>query len=229
MKKHLVGATVAVASALYKNKKYDIPGAVNQANLGCGMVCVPGWINVDGSLTALLGSRSSTAWNKFLYSLAGSKAYYTFLEFNGTVRKAGFRFADLRRGVPLRDNSADVIFTSHFVEHIKKNDARKFLRDCYRALKPGGLMRIIVPDLDIAFAMFQEGKVEEMQDLFFYNAEHYDFSAHKYNYNFASMKRVLESIGFTNIQKKKFREGECPDIKSLDVYPEHSLYVECRK
>jgi predicted SAM-dependent methyltransferase len=55
---------------------------------------------------------------------------------------------DLRKGIPLSDNSSDFIYSSHLLEHFSKNDGFKFLRDCFRVLKPGGNIRIVVPDLE---------------------------------------------------------------------------------
>ena len=199
------------------------------ANLGCGLHCIPGWINIDGSLTALLGSRRFNFINKILYKLAGSSQFYSFDQFNKIIKECDLKFYNLRKGVPLGDGSADFIFISHFLEHIGKADGKNFLKECLRSLKKGGVLRIAVPDLDIAFEYYKRGEVEKMLDFFFYTSENWDFSAHKYSYNFDLLKQYLEEVGFSKIEKKSYQNGECPDIEFLDVYPEHSLYVECKK
>lgn len=55
---------------------------------------------------------------------------------------------DLRQGVPLPEASADFIYVSHCLEHFTRFDAENFLRQCTRALKPLGTLRISVPDLE---------------------------------------------------------------------------------
>ncbi|MDL2290752.1 glycosyltransferase, partial [Desulfovibrio sp. OttesenSCG-928-F20] len=55
---------------------------------------------------------------------------------------------DLRLGVPFADESVDVIYHSHVLEHFTRENAKKFLEDCFRTLRPGGLMRVVVPDLE---------------------------------------------------------------------------------
>jgi len=55
---------------------------------------------------------------------------------------------DLHQGVPFEDNSIDVVYHSHVLEHFARSDATFFLRECYRVLKPGGVIRIVVPDLE---------------------------------------------------------------------------------
>ena len=55
---------------------------------------------------------------------------------------------DLRKGIPRQDNSCDVVYHSHILEHFSKTDGASFIRECYRVLKPGGIIRIAVPDLE---------------------------------------------------------------------------------
>jgi len=53
---------------------------------------------------------------------------------------------DLSRGLPVNDDSVDLIYTSHFLEHLSYAEICATLRDCHRALKPGGTISLCVPD-----------------------------------------------------------------------------------
>lgn len=55
---------------------------------------------------------------------------------------------DLRQGIPFPDGSFDGVYHSHVLEHFPKNQAPAFLQECYRVLKPGGILRVAVPDLE---------------------------------------------------------------------------------
>lgn len=55
---------------------------------------------------------------------------------------------DLSRGIPLPGASCDVVYHSAVLEHMRRADAAAFLTECYRVLKPGGIMRVGVPDLE---------------------------------------------------------------------------------
>lgn len=46
---------------------------------------------------------------------------------------------------PFKDASVDAIFSSHFVEHLDGIERMKFFDECYRILKPGGVMRLMHP------------------------------------------------------------------------------------
>jgi predicted SAM-dependent methyltransferase len=55
---------------------------------------------------------------------------------------------NLSRGIPFADNSFDVAYHSHLLEHIRRADALPFLRECLRVLRPGGILRVATPDLE---------------------------------------------------------------------------------
>ena len=55
---------------------------------------------------------------------------------------------DLRRGIPFPDDQFDVLYHSHLLEHLPRGFALPFLRECYRAMKVGGIIRVVLPDLE---------------------------------------------------------------------------------
>jgi SAM-dependent methyltransferase len=65
-----------------------------------------------------------------------------------TATGPGVIAANLVKGVPFPDESFDVVYHSHLLEHFPKKDARNFLRECNRILRPGGVIRVVVPDLE---------------------------------------------------------------------------------
>ena len=68
----------------------------------------------------------------------------------------GVRAYDLRKGIPYPDAAFDVVYHSHLLEHFPKESAPVFLRECYRVLKPGGVIRIAVPDLETIVRLYLE-------------------------------------------------------------------------
>lgn len=55
---------------------------------------------------------------------------------------------DLRHGVPFPDGLFDAVYHSHVLEHMSRQGAPDFLRECLRVLRPGGILRVAVPDLE---------------------------------------------------------------------------------
>lgn len=56
--------------------------------------------------------------------------------------------ANLLNPLPFPDNHFDIVYSSHFIEHIPKSRIEKFMNECHRVLKPGGTIRIVVPDFE---------------------------------------------------------------------------------
>lgn len=55
---------------------------------------------------------------------------------------------DLNSGIPEGDATADVVYSSHLLEHFRHSRALDFVRECFRVLKDGGIIRVAVPDLE---------------------------------------------------------------------------------
>ena len=55
---------------------------------------------------------------------------------------------DITKGIPFADNSFDAVYHSHVFEHLKPDQGERLLKECFRVLAPGGVLRIVVPDLE---------------------------------------------------------------------------------
>ncbi len=198
-------------------------------NLGCGLTVCKGWFNIDGSLNALVASLPKTL-HPVMYKLTGAKRHFSKLEYCRLLGDHYFIHHDLSRGIPLKNDIADYVFSSHFLEHLYREDALRLLKECYRVLKKGGLIRISVPDLEFAVSLYSSGQKKRMLEKYFFvedNRSHY--ARHKYMYDFELLSIILVDIGFQNIQKQGFQSGEMPDLAALDNRPEDSLFIEARK
>ena len=55
---------------------------------------------------------------------------------------------NILKGLPFPNASADAIYHSHVLEHLPRQEGTEFVRECARVLKPGGIIRIVIPDLE---------------------------------------------------------------------------------
>ena len=58
------------------------------------------------------------------------------------------RIRDVRKGLPFSDETFDVVYHSHLLEHLPREAALPFIKECYRVLRRGGIIRVAVPDLE---------------------------------------------------------------------------------
>ena len=104
-------------------------------NLGCGSVRPNGWINTDSSLNANL--QRVPIIGKSMAKIISNVSYLS----------NNLTYMNLNNDWRFNDSSVDVVYASHLFEHLSLKSADLFLKNAYRCLKPGGVIRIVVPDL----------------------------------------------------------------------------------
>lgn len=63
---------------------------------------------------------------------------------------------DVSEGLPFEDESFDVVYHSHILEHFGREQAPLFLRECHRVLKHGGIIRVVTPNLEEICRLYLE-------------------------------------------------------------------------
>ena len=111
-------------------------------NLGCGnhLSDDPRVVNIDWSMN--LRIRHNPLLRPFAKILLGARPG------ESSTSEVNIRVHNLAKGIPFDTGSVDVAYHSHMLEHLDPPVARRFLLDVHRVLKPGGLHRVVVPDLE---------------------------------------------------------------------------------
>ena len=114
-------------------------------NIGCGQTPTQGWRNFDNSLSL------QVARIPFLVQVLGAVGLINEeqREFAALARTANIEYADATRRIPVPSACVDVLYSSHMLEHLDPEGARRFLAEVRRVLKPKGMVRIAVPDIQI--------------------------------------------------------------------------------
>lgn len=55
---------------------------------------------------------------------------------------------DVSKGLPFENNQFDAVYHSHVLEHLDPDRGRALISECQRVLRPGGIIRVVVPDLE---------------------------------------------------------------------------------
>jgi predicted SAM-dependent methyltransferase len=148
---------------------------------------------------------------------------------------------DMRERIPFDDNSAMMIYSEHFFEHLDyPNDAKHFLRECFRVLEHNGIFRVGVPDTLLPlldYAGVGDGWwLRACKSKEFWRPEwcktpmdHINYHSrqdteHRYAYDFETIESVLKETGFTEIEQCEF--DPALDTKSRE---RGTLYVAARK
>jgi len=111
-------------------------------NLGCGSkTCQnPNVLNIDWSVSLII--RKNFFLKILLSKFLSKERQNNFKKLSNNII-----VYDLQKGLPFENNSVDVVYHSHLLEHIDRYRVKDFLLEIFRVLKPDGVQRIVVPDL----------------------------------------------------------------------------------
>jgi predicted SAM-dependent methyltransferase len=84
----------------------------------------------------------------FLNLGCGSRFHPAWTNLDIQPSSAAVRRWDLQKELPFPNESFDVVYHSHVLEHFSKVDGLIFLKRCLRVLRRGGIIRVAVPDLE---------------------------------------------------------------------------------
>src|SRR5688572_23572221 len=101
-------------------------------NVGCGATPTAGWENLDNSVTVRLARLPGAV--EILSRLGVLNSEQS--RFAKVAMTDGVRWADVTRKIPYGDSSVDVVYSSHMLEHLDREEARRFLEEVLRVLRP---------------------------------------------------------------------------------------------
>lgn len=143
---------------------------------------------------------------------------------------------DLRKKVPFEDNSCSVIYSEHFLEHLEYPlKAQSFLTECYRVLKPGGMISLGVPDTEWPLQAYcgsgDASYFESAKELWHpkwcaTRREHINFHVrqnengqHKFAYDFETLEYILKKCHFGDVKRRNFDSNlDCKDRELGTLY-----------
>jgi len=149
---------------------------------------------------------------------------------------------------PFKDNVASFIFASHIIEHLTYRQAEDLLRESFRILAPGGVIRIATPDYLTAFTKYTQGKFAEwfkkimesektwpdknyptdllaLSEEFIYAGAPHPLG-HKSVWDIPTIIYFLKKVGCSEAFKSNYNDSAYPELKGIDNRSELSIYAE---
>lgn len=203
------------------------------------------WANFDASPTLLL---------QRLPLIGG-----TLHRMSGMAEKfpPSVRYGDITRGLPFEDGSVSAVYASHVLEHLSHEDFYAALEETHRMLRPGGVFRLIVPDLagraqryldghargdGAAAERFMRetllGRQSRPKSLKARAKALFGNEVHLWMWDEPSMRAALSAVGFGDIRLCKIGDADDPAFRSVerrnrffdeDLGGLPEVAMECRK
>lgn len=215
-----------------------VPSQIKKTNdptfiqYGCGWSAPQGWRNFDSSPTLrferlpIIGSLYRKNENRF---------------------PTNVEYGDIVRGLPVRDGSVDGVYCSHVLEHLALSDFRVALQNTYKVLRPGGIFRLVLPDLRVLARQYLQreddgaalefiqktgmGREYRGRGIKSFLISWLGNSQHLWMWDYKSMRNELRKVGFTEVRSASF--GDSTNKRFDEVEDEkrwvESLGVECKK
>lgn len=150
-------------------------------------------------------------------------------------------FMDAGKKFPFEDNTFNFIFSEHVFEHLKFEDSCNFLSESFRVLKPNGVVRIAVPQIDFLFKIYQNPALPIHQEYVRWATESYckdiaklfpekDYSeiyminnfyrdwGHQFLHNYDSLNNLFAKFSFSNIQRREIGISDFEELCNMEKH-----------
>ena len=141
-------------------------------------------------------------------------------------------FLDATKPFPFADNIFACIYSEHMIEHIGLPEAGRMLSECCRVMKPGGVIRIVTPNLEFLTTLLESPASPALRDYVAYSIDVYRIQVtgpegtavfnnfmrawgHQYIHTAASLSAVMTRAGLEQIQRVALNESVHAGLSGL--------------
>ena len=152
--------------------------------------------------------------------------------------------ANLAQSLPFKSGTADLMHTEDFIDQLELDQARLFLQECHRILKPDGVIRILTPDLERLAHLY----LNDPEQLKYLWTEHVRvplqtgtvgeifntgmrFAGHTFLYDAETFTKLAAECGF-DARRVTYQNSDVEELRGRDLRsPENavSLYFDLYK
>lgn len=201
---------------------------------GCGTCAPDTWRNFDAGPAFLLEKRFPFIKSSLVRR--GFPDYPSHIE-----------YGDVIKGLPVAPSSLQGVYCSHVLEHLALEDLRTTLRNVFSYLQPGGVFRLVLPDLEHLCRTYLEDTDPRAASTFMVEAHlgekqgsrglrslarnMFGRSQHLWMWDFKSMSTELEAAGFSGVRRAQFGDSADPYFLTVEDIGRwrNCLGVECRR
>lgn len=176
--------------------------------------------------------------NRNIYKLqlgSGANIKVDWLNTDIAAHISGVHYLDVTKPFRVPDSTFDYLFSEHQVEHISFLEGNFMLRECFRVLKPGGVLRVSTPDLEALLGLYNKNLNEAQQayirfitDRFILGAADYNPTlvinnafrnwGHQFIYDAFTLAKAMERAGFKNVITASSGSSRHVELRGLEMH-----------
>jgi len=144
----------------------------------------------------------------------GNRKIHGFLNIDGRSNVYPDMVCDISE-IDTKFVEVDLIYACHVLEHFPLKPSAgcnltwsDVLQKFFKCLRTGGTLRLAVPDIGKVCQYYVENKNLKELLAFFWGGQKYDYDFHYHGWDFDSLKKDLEVIGFKNIKQYDWKKTE---------------------
>jgi predicted SAM-dependent methyltransferase len=141
---------------------------------------------------------------------------------------------DVTQAFPIDDQVFDYVYSEHMIEHIPFAQGRSMIRECFRIMKAGAIIRIVTPSIGFLIRLFSQDR-SELEDRYIEWATKqfvpnapaplpsFVFNnfvrewGHQFIYDRETLRFVLADTGFVNIKECRIGESDHAKLRGLET------------
>jgi predicted SAM-dependent methyltransferase len=198
-------------------------------NIGSSVKAADGWENIDASPSLRISKIPIVG--RTIVSLMKSPNWHNLI-----------KYGDVLKGLKVEENSCRLVYASHVLEHLSLADFHVAVDNIYSYLKPEGVFRTIVPDLETYISAYVNTRLNStlshdaahqfMSETWTGNPgsrknfnkrfrEAFSNSRHQWMWDEPSLSKTLEEHGFKNIRRCSYGIWSDPKFKFVEQEYSH--------
>lgn len=106
------------------------------------------------------------------------------------------------------NNSCDIIYAAHVLEHFGRKEVSAVLKVWYKKLKPKGILRLSVPDFEKVILMYKNSYKLQTLLGFLVGGQRDQYDLHKMVFDAPCLTDLLTKVGFKKIRNWDWHKTE---------------------
>ena len=200
---------------------------MHKVQFGCGLSNPAGWMNYDSTPSLFVRKLPfSVKIAKVASKIIGENSPALAKNLNNVINNNAI-YGDIVKGLPCEDDSVNLLYASHVLEHLPLKQFRTALAECRRILKDGGVYRLVVPNLkyyidqylastsstkSIDFCLATGMGTESFANLL--NRARGD--SHHIMYDLETMMNELQTSGFASVRQAFYGDSAFADFLEVE-------------